>query len=255
MYVSLTGFGEKGSSAQKAGHDLNFLAESGFLNWVYDATQQKELPRYLFADLIGGGVLTAMRIMGSLIDKTKKNKRLTVSLADSMVYLSDFFLFPGLWDSLFVFSGAMARYSVYETRDKKFVALAALEDKFWHLFCDAVKKPHLSEIGLEKSKNIKAKQEVEKVFRRYTASYWQKFSEKYDVCLSVIQEKDKLLKSGMVQTATVKSQGKSKKILQSRIVPRKQHENHRSGEDNLKILRKLGYSQKRINKLKDDKII
>lgn len=239
LYVSLTGFGVRGEMSGRAGHDLNFLAASGFLDCLHETRPNNSLHRYLFADFIGGGVMTVMSILSHFASGKKFGQHLQLSLTDHMAYLSEVFFTPGVWEGLEMFTGKLARYRVYETQDGGAVALAALEDKFWQRFCKAVGRGDLAAIGLDKKQNAVAVPALKKIFMRHSQAYWHKFSLRHDVCLSVVNICNAPAQNSFMEKATLAFAGQKRQFYQSHLNVRRQHFYRRAGADNREILKKF----------------
>ncbi len=188
IYVSLTGYGQKGELAQKAGHDINFMAESGMLKDFLPV-----LPRFQIADFVGGGLFAALEILAAMIAQ-KKRLKIDVSMTDSLKYLAAHQDLFGMNDVMRLISGKLARYHLYESADGVTIALGALEEKFWQRFCEALEgaggsrtaPTRLSSVGFDPQKNQEAILELQKVFAAHDAKYWKRFSNKHDVCLTVV---------------------------------------------------------------------
>lgn len=83
--------------------------------------------------------------------------------------------------------GDHACYNVYETRDRRQIALGALEPKFWTAFCDAIERPDLCSRQLtDPADQAVVMREVREVFRTRTQAEWLAFFEGRDVCLSPV---------------------------------------------------------------------
>ena len=138
VYGRMTGWGQDGPLAPEAGHDLSYLALTGALH----AIGGPDLPRpplNLVADLGGGGMFLLAGVLAAVIETQRSGKGQVVdaSMLDGVVQLMSGFqalLQQGSWiderDSNVV-DGAAPFYRAYATRDDKFVAVAALEPKFY----------------------------------------------------------------------------------------------------------------------------
>ncbi|MBU0506623.1 CoA transferase, partial [bacterium] len=147
-------------------------------------------------------------------------------------------------------------YHLYETKDNHVIALGALEDKFWFVFCDVINKAHFKNIGFDEKNNDKVIKELKTLFKSHNASYWTKFSERYDVCLTVYIDEQEMLRRGYVKKASLKHGRQHYVIGQSRAIAKNSREYyHHSGQDNMKILRKLGYTTRGISQLVEEGVI
>lgn len=223
IYASLTGYGQKGEWAKFAGHDLNFMAASGQL-----AHFLPDVPHFQFADLIGGGVMGALQILAALLEReqTKRGRHLDLSMVRNFTYLNQhyFCAYPMSLNLNFL-EGASLRYQIYLTKDQKWVSFAALEDKFWHRFCDAVKKPEWKKNHYLGKQSATLKKGLRELFRSRTARQWEQFAKQHDVCLMVVKEAKELRKSEGVERIEVQSEKQKKLFYETNLfgLKKKQH--------------------------------
>lgn len=139
IFCSLSGYGQK--EKDRAGHDLNYLSESGFLKALFPVGLP-QVPGIPLADLIGG-MTAALRILAYLARPTKQRK--AVHLDISITEAVQTFLIPldaGVREIIRpIFSGGLARYQIYETKEGGPLAVAPLEEKFWRKLAAAMAIP------------------------------------------------------------------------------------------------------------------
>ena len=83
-------------------------------------------------------------------------------------------------------NGQIARYNIYETKDNKYLALGALEDKFWKKFCEIIKAP--KEVVLEKLPHNTLIKKVQSIIKDKNESFWKKkFDNENNVCCTAIK--------------------------------------------------------------------
>ena len=147
IYCSTTGFGQAGPHSQWAGHDLNYLGIGGYLDCTGPGVDGgPPIPGATVADSAGGGMHAVMAILAALVRRatTGTGAYLDVSVADGVLALMalqvDEFLatgdVPGPRHGLL--TGRYACYDSYPTRDGKWVAVAAIEPRFWANLCTAL---------------------------------------------------------------------------------------------------------------------
>src|ERR1051326_985953 len=146
VYCSITGYGQSGPRAGEAGHDLNYIGNTGLLALNPGPPDRPVVPPALVADIAGGTMPAVMNILLALRqrDKTGEGCHLDVAMADAMFTFAGHALasghatgqFPGLGGARL--SGGSPRYQIYPTRDGKLVCCAALEQKFWEAFTAAI---------------------------------------------------------------------------------------------------------------------
>lgn len=199
IYVSVTGYGQTGPYAQKAGHDLNYIAMSGVLANI--GTKEKPIiPGVQIAD-VSGSYAAVNGTLAAIIsrDRTGEGQHVDISMTDStmpfatLIHATSWADGRNIERGNFQLSGELANYNVYKTSDGKFVALGALEPKFWTMFCDAVNKPDWKNKTFAPEEEIKKlKEEVAELFKSKTRKEWEDFSELHDVCLSPVLENSEL---------------------------------------------------------------
>lgn len=150
VYCAITGYGQDGAPlAPKAGHDLNYLALSGALDQIGTAGGPPAIPNLQIGDLLGGGMTAAMGILAALFDarRSGRGRFIDVAMSEAVLAHTLFPLFalqsrgglrPRGEDWL---TGDDPAYAVYATADHRYMAVAALEEKFWMRFCDVLGRP------------------------------------------------------------------------------------------------------------------
>ena len=144
IYCSTSGFGQNGPRSSWAGHDVNYLALSGYL----DCTGRREdgsppLPGATVADIAAGGMHAVMAIMAALLRRTKTQvgEYLDVSIADGafglMSLYADEYLATGTepGPGHYILTGRYACYDIYTCGDGRHLSIGAIEPQFWHNLC------------------------------------------------------------------------------------------------------------------------
>lgn len=192
IYCSITGYGAAGPRAQVAGHDLNYLAETGLLDLARGADGAPTLPFTPIADIAAGSYPAVMNILLALINRaaTGLGCQLDIAMTDQLFPLGYWALAEGLgagrWpapgDALV--TGASPRYHVYRTRDGRFLAAAPLEPKFWENFCRLIGlAPELADDARDPAATIAA---VAGIIAGQDAAHWQARFAGQDVCCAIV---------------------------------------------------------------------
>lgn len=146
IYCSITGFGQTGPKSDVAAHDLNYVADTGMLSLTGSEQDGPNIPPLLAADLAAGTYPAVMNILLAIIQRqsTGKGACIDVSMTDNLFPL----MFWGLglgwgageWPQYgnHLLTGLSPRYQIYKTKDSRFLAVAALEERFWSEFCESV---------------------------------------------------------------------------------------------------------------------
>jgi len=194
VLCSLTGYGQDGPGAGRAGHDLDYCAVSGVL--AANGTPERPLPLAVQAADLGGGAWPAVAgVLAALLGRAAdgRGRHVDVSMAEGTLALLSLPLAMSwargtpLRRGAELLSGGGACYAVYRTRDGRFVALAALEPRFFSAFCEAVGRPELSERQLEGG-GAGPRAELEAIFAARTRDEWAAFAAEHDVCLEPVLE-------------------------------------------------------------------
>jgi len=199
VYASISGYGKDNALASAAGHDINYLAYSGLLSLLKDETGKPNVPAAQIAD-VSGSYAAAIAIQGALIKrlKTKQGSYLDIALCDAVLPLLSlpYSLYSSGLDhkKVNLFNGINAtNYMVYQCADQRWLAVGALEMKFWNTFCELVEKPEWKRKNfLELFGDYFPRQEVIALFKTKTSEAWLKLVEGHDTCISQILELEAL---------------------------------------------------------------
>lgn len=193
IYCSITGYGQSGPLASVAGHDLNYLAETGMLGLSAGVDGAPGLPQALIADLAAGAYPAVMNILLALRqrDATGEGSTLDIAMADNLFPLMYWGLGNGFsagqWPQpgAELVTGGTPRYQVYRTADQRWLAVAPLEQKFWTQFLQILGAPEL----LDDSKDpAGVRAQVAQRIAAQPAAYWEAQFHGRDVCVSVVRE-------------------------------------------------------------------
>jgi len=151
VMASISGYGQNGPWAHRAGHDLNYIATSGVLDQIR-AHDAPAIPNLQLGDLLGGALagLSALLIALLAAARTGIGRRVDVAMSEALLMHHYFAHAEGDTGAApragaTMLTGGMACYQVYRTADGGALALGALEFKFWHAFCAAAGLPELAE--------------------------------------------------------------------------------------------------------------
>lgn len=186
IYCSITGYGQTGPYRDKAGHDINYCAYAGVLD---RKEEQPSIPNFQIADVVGGSLNAAMGILAALVQQktTGEGQYIDVAIMDGLIAHATTALAQVNHGEHGFLTGALPCYSIYETSDKKFMALGALEFKFWERFCKAIDKSHLLPYHMAtEAEAQKVFTEISIIFKSNTQQYWAKKFEDIDCCVSPI---------------------------------------------------------------------
>ncbi len=192
VVCALTGYGQTGPLALRAGHDLNYLARAGVLGFQGPEDGPPTVPGFQLAD-VSGGLYAVIGIMGALMERARTGKGSIVDVA--MIETAMPFAIAG-FGLLFggqaparggeALVGGIAPYQTYATKDAKAMSLAALEPKFWMAFSsgvghaidmsDLVPGPH----------QVALKAKLRAIFAEKTRDEWVQYARERDCCLEPV---------------------------------------------------------------------
>jgi len=231
IYCSITGYGATGPKALCAGHDLNYIGDTGILSLSMGSTNHPVIPPVLIADLAGGTYPAVVNILLALLarEKTGQGCHLDIAMTDNMFMLSYWASAAGNLGGEWpqnggeLLTGGSPRYQIYPTKDGEFVAVAALEDRFWARFCQ------LAELGGEldhdKSQPEASIRRVAAVIAARPAHYWRDLFTGEDCCCSVVENLQRAIEDphfkarGLFDHRLVNENGDELPALSIAVVP------------------------------------
>ncbi|MEY4640436.1 MAG: hypothetical protein RLZZ227_430 [Pseudomonadota bacterium] len=194
VYGRMTGWGQHGPLAHKAGHDLNYLALSGALH-ALGAKDKPAVPLNLIADFGGGALYLAMGVLAALHHARQSGRGQIVDAAMTdgvismmgMIY-GDFA--EGRWldaRESNVIDGAAPFYNVYQCADGKWLSLAAIEPQFYATFLQtAPLADALFAQQWERSLWPQQKQKLAELFNNRSRDAWCAHFAEHDVCIAPV---------------------------------------------------------------------
>ncbi|TFF69032.1 MAG: CoA transferase [Promethearchaeota archaeon] len=284
IYCSLTGYGQYGPYEQIAGHDMNYVGLCGILNLNRERSSSESrisenppvVPGIQAAD-IGGGLVATIGILGAIIGRNnhpqKKGQYVDISMLDSvfsfMPMAAAINFSKDLNDGIQnenILHGSVPYYSIYKTKDDKYVSVGAIELKFWHALCEGLKRDDL------KNKQTVKGEEREYVFRQLeiefskkTQSQWSEEFKGLDACVMPIKSFNEACKDPQIIARKMVESLKHPKFGQIPNIasPIKYSQTPLSirklapkvGQHTKQILKDLNYSDEQIREFKKRGII
>lgn len=269
IYARLTGWGQKGPYARMAGHDINYIALSGALSLFRRKGERPLPPCNILGDFAGGGMLCAMGIFLALIERNRSGKGQVVDAAmvDGAANLST--LFYGLLANHLMtldigtnmLDGGAPYYQTYETADGKFMAVGAIEGRFYQEF---IKGLNLDPLSLPSQNEWERWPEMTvsfaETFKTRTRDEWTAIFEGKDACVAPVLELDEVdqhphnRERGLLINLDGALQPLPAPRL-SRTPGRAQKSGKPRGSETREILKKLGYSTEEIEAFSKNDIV
>jgi crotonobetainyl-CoA:carnitine CoA-transferase CaiB-like acyl-CoA transferase len=205
VYCAITGYGQDGPYRDRAGHDMNYLALGGLLGLTGEPDGAPMQAAGQIADLGGGALMGVVGILAALRerDRSGEGQLVDVSMFDGALSWLAMIAAQMLAErrtpqrGLLPLSGLYACYRPYACADG-WVALGALEPKFWQAWCHGVGREDLIAAQFEPP-GSDAHRAVEAVFRSRTRAEWEAFAAQHDCCLEPVLALDEALGSELVQ--------------------------------------------------------
>ncbi len=263
IYASVSGFGQSGPEKDVPGHDLNYLAMAGVLS--VSGTPDSD-PMYTggvpVADL-AGSMYAVNSILAALLQRhqTGKGQYLDVAISDAILSWMGPRLAAKEFDPSITKRNFLARpaYGVYQTRDKQFIALAALEEHFW---VSLVKLLDLTEFAgdeyLALPKREQCYEAIEAVLKTHFLSqdmaHWLKVLAENDIPVTVVSELDNVVEQPHYVARNCFGKSDAGNFVKY-PVPMENLEPYAQkiptvGEHNQELLAELNYSDEQIAELK-----
>ena len=198
IYCAITGYGQTGAFRDRAGHDVNYLSYAGVLDLVGEPDRPPSIPGVQIADMVGGGINAVTGILLALIAraKTGKGQYIDISMTDSMVgLLPAARFFQTLTGKVpprsnWMLSHRYACYNTYETADKLYISIGAVENRFWKRLCEHFEVPEYGPLQYDESGRLEIIERMRQIFKTKTRNQWEGELEGLDVCFGSVRNVD-----------------------------------------------------------------
>jgi alpha-methylacyl-CoA racemase len=208
VYCSTSGYGQDGPQSTWAGHDLNYLADGGFLAMTTPrADGGPALPGATIADAAAGGMHAAIAILAALLKAraTGVGAYLDVAVAEGVLALMGLTIDEHLVTGRVpapagdLLSGRYACYDVYPTRDGKWLSVAAIEPAFWGNLCRLLDLPQWAKHQMDDAVQDAIRTDIRRVLATRDRDDWVAALAGNDTCVAPVRTVDEL--PGMAQHA------------------------------------------------------
>lgn len=192
IYCSISGYGQAGPRAQEAGHDLNYIGQTGLLALQSGPRDRPVVPPALVADIGGGTFPAVINILLALRerDRTGLGCHLDIAMTDAMFAFAWHAFAAGVAAGQYPMSGeglltgGSPRYQLYPTKDGRLLACGALEDHFWQRFTKAIE---LDAWFIDDARDPEATRvAIAKIIASRTADEWRPIIGMADCCTTVV---------------------------------------------------------------------
>src|SRR5499426_880051 len=192
VYGRMTGWGQDGPLAARAGHDINYIALAGVLHAFGRRGEAPVPPLNLVGDFGGGGMLLGFGIACALIEAHRSGKGQVVDAAmvegaSLLAAMFSGFLATRNWSEKRgdnILDTGAPWYNVYETKDGKYVSIGSIETRFYQ---ELLQKLGVKDLGQHDRRQWPAmKRRFAKAFRAKTRAQWCKVFEGSDACFAPV---------------------------------------------------------------------
>ena len=183
IYLSLRGL--SGKNSVHAGHDLNFIANSGCGEWFLESG----VPNYStqFGDIVGGTFVPALKLLFHLANPARRGMHLISHMDESFrsLYITRAFENQKSeaegkpYGTHQLLNGSLPHSRYYRCQDGHWVTLNAVQKKHWDAFCDVADRPAWKERMVDPT----LVSEMESLFRTAPSTHWEGLAAKKELCL------------------------------------------------------------------------
>ncbi len=211
VYCAITGYGQTGPWADHAGHDINYLATAGLLDQIGSNDGEQSgppaIPNLQVGDLLGGALTPLLGALAAVIGAkaSGQGSHVDVAMTDAVLAHTIFPLVTTLVHGRpaprggDLLTGGVPCYGVYRTADDRYLAVGALEPKFWQAMCTALGRPDLAPHGLATgSKGRETKAELAALLASKPLAHWQPIFAAADCCVTPILRLDEAVQHPQV---------------------------------------------------------
>jgi alpha-methylacyl-CoA racemase len=231
IYCSISGYGQSGPRVHEAGHDINYIGNTGLLDLQPGPLDRPVVPPMLAADIAGGSFPAVINILLALRarDQSGQGCRIDIAMTDAMFTFTWAPLALGAATGRFPKPGEMwlvggsPRYQIYPAKDGKLVACGALEPKFWNSFTKAISLPAQFVDDLRDPKATR--DAVAKLIAAKTSEEWRSIFAAADCCTTIVLSLEEAIRDshfvgrGLFAHRVVTASGKTVSALPLPIAP------------------------------------
>jgi crotonobetainyl-CoA:carnitine CoA-transferase CaiB-like acyl-CoA transferase len=274
IYCALTAYGSTGPLCQSAGHDLNILSLTG----ITELTGIKNNKPGMAPVQISSACASLYGIAAIMLalhhrEKTGCGQFCDVAMFDGAISLLAYALAEWSaeaalpergWGSA---SGGFASYQLYETKDTKYISLAASEIKSWEIFCQRLGHPEF----IPDHRNIKVQRQlisaVENLIKQKTQAEWLELFADVNICMTPVLNFEEMCQNAQVTDRQMiinienfENSGKDLKLTGSPVKlslspAEPKFEFPELGQNTVEILSEAGYSRQEIQHFIDKQIV
>ncbi|MFE9407885.1 CaiB/BaiF CoA transferase family protein [Streptomyces sp. NPDC006704] len=194
VYGRMTGWGQDGPLAARAGHDIAYIAVTGTLGMIGDATGGPVVPANLVGDYAGGSLYLVIGVLAALQHARAQGAGQVVDAAivDGSAHLATMIhamVAAGGWQDrrgVNLLDGGCPFYGTYETSDGQYMAVGALEQRFYDEFVRLLGIQDVASARNDPAAWPQLRTAVADRFRTRTREEWTALFEGSDACVAPV---------------------------------------------------------------------
>lgn len=207
VMCAISGYGQHNPWSHRAGHDINYIAMAGVLEQIATVDGDVAVPNFQIGDLMGGTQAAASGMLAALLAAQRGGlgRFVDISMTHEVyrhhvlarIALASTGRTPAPGRDLL--SGGAPCYGAYRCADGRFMAVGALEIKFWRALCEALERPDWTErhwsLGLVpgSAASMALRAQVAGVFVTHSMAHWARHFDAVDACVTPVLRLDELV--------------------------------------------------------------
>lgn len=267
IFARMTGWGQEGPLAQRAGHDINYIAITGALYAMGRKDEKPVPPLNLVGDMGGGGMLLVNGVLAALLETANSGKGQVIDVAmvdgaAQLMWMFHSFEAMGMWDATErgsnILDGGAHFYDTYECADGEYISIGSIEPQFYAVLKE---RAGLTEEDFgaqnDQSQWSVMKKKLTTVIKQKTQAQWSEIMEGTDVCYAPvlnfldapkhpanIARNTYIEVDGVVQPAPAPRFGRTPSEVR--------HGGHDVGQDTDSVLAEMGFGEQELASLRSD---
>ncbi|MER5435513.1 CaiB/BaiF CoA-transferase family protein [Streptomyces sp. NPDC002588] len=194
VYGRMTGWGQEGPLAHRAGHDIAYIALTGTLGMIGAPDTPPPAPANLLGDYAGGSLYLVVGVLAALHHArvTGTGQVVDAAIVDGTAHLSTMLhgmLAAGGWRdrrAANLLDGGCPYYGTYETADGGYMAVGALEPQFYDEFVDLLGLGEFRTARKDWTRWGELREAVAARFKARTRDEWTAVFEGSDACVAPV---------------------------------------------------------------------
>ncbi|MCP3101329.1 CoA transferase [Myxococcus sp. K15C18031901] len=269
IYCAISGYGQTGPDRLKAGHDLNYVARAGLVGYGGEAGGPPSLPGVQMGDIGGGSLFALVGILAALYERerTGLGRLVDVSMTDGATA----FLHMHLAARLFMgeqggalqrgreaLNGGYACYGLYRTADDRWLAVGALEPKFFSGVLERLGRLDLLEDAYAPGDaGLRVKAELTRLFSEHPMAHWKERFAGSDLCVESVAEGDEVLDDAQLRARGLFAEAEDARLGRKvthlltplRMGPTPVRAPPTLGEHSREVLAEAGFTEEELKRL------